>query len=133
MRASMAAWQPGLSRHGSGWAEERPGGQARRGQQTREQGAIAMAGVTISLEEIRSAIENYVTSFETKTSREEVGIVTYSGDGIARVEGLPSTMTNELLDFPGGVLGVALNLDVREIGAVILGNFESIEQGQEVN
>jgi F-type H+/Na+-transporting ATPase subunit alpha len=91
-----------------------------------------MAELTISSEEIRSAIENYVTSFETKTSREEVGIVTYSGDGIAQVEGLPSTMTNELLDFPGGVLGVALNLDVREIGAVILGNFESIEQGQEV-
>jgi F-type H+/Na+-transporting ATPase subunit alpha len=91
-----------------------------------------MAELTISSEEIRSAIENYVTSFETKTSREEVGIVTYSGDGIAQVEGLPSTMTNELLDFPGGVLGVALNLDVREIGAVILGNFERIEQGQEV-
>jgi F-type H+-transporting ATPase subunit alpha len=91
-----------------------------------------MAELTISSEEIRSAIENYVASFETETSREEVGIVTFAGDGIARVEGLPSTMTNELLEFPGGVLGVALNLDVREIGAVILGNFEDIEEGQEV-
>ncbi|MBV9729902.1 MAG: F0F1 ATP synthase subunit alpha, partial [Pseudonocardiales bacterium] len=54
------------------------------------------------------------------------------GDGIARVEGLPSAMTNELLDFPGGVLGVGLNLDVQEIDAVILGNFETIEEGQEV-
>src|SRR5579884_1300688 len=91
-----------------------------------------MAELTISPEEIRSAIENYVTSFETETSREEVGIVTYSGDGIARVEGLPSAMTSELLEFPGGVLGVAQNLDVREIGAVILGDFEKIEEGQEV-
>ncbi|MGH3785952.1 MAG: F0F1 ATP synthase subunit alpha [Pseudonocardiaceae bacterium] len=91
-----------------------------------------MAELTISSDEIRSAIEKYVTSFSTDTSREEVGIVTYAGDGIARVEGLPSAMTNELLDFPGGVLGVALNLDVREIGAVILGNFEKIEEGQEV-
>ncbi len=91
-----------------------------------------MAELTISPEEIRSAIENYVTSFDTETSREEVGIVTYSGDGIARVEGLPSAMTSELLEFPGGVLGVAQNLDVREIGAVILGDFEKIEEGQEV-
>ncbi|MGH3888041.1 MAG: F0F1 ATP synthase subunit alpha [Pseudonocardiaceae bacterium] len=91
-----------------------------------------MAELTISSDEIRSAIENYVTSFSTETSREEVGVVTYAGDGIARVEGLPSAMTNELLEFPGGVLGVALNLEVREIGAVILGNFASIEQGQEV-
>ncbi|MGQ0773452.1 MAG: F0F1 ATP synthase subunit alpha [Pseudonocardiales bacterium] len=91
-----------------------------------------MAELTISSDEIRSAIENYVTSFSTETSREEVGTVTYAGDGIARVEGLPSAMTNELLEFPGGVLGVALNLDVREIGAVILGNFEAIAEGQEV-
>ncbi|MDQ4011761.1 MAG: F0F1 ATP synthase subunit alpha [Actinomycetota bacterium] len=91
-----------------------------------------MAELTISSDEIQRAIENYVTSFSTETSREEVGVVTYAGDGIARVEGLPSAMTNELLEFPGGVLGVALNLEVREIGAVILGNFGTIEQGQEV-
>ncbi|MGH4010619.1 MAG: F0F1 ATP synthase subunit alpha [Pseudonocardiaceae bacterium] len=91
-----------------------------------------MAELTISSDEIRRAIENYVTSFSTETSREEVGVVTYAGDGIARVEGLPSAMTNELLRFPGDVLGVALNLEVREIGAVILGNFEDIEEGQEV-
>ncbi|HEY6423799.1 MAG TPA: F0F1 ATP synthase subunit alpha [Pseudonocardiaceae bacterium] len=91
-----------------------------------------MAELTISSDEIRRAIENYVTSFSTEISREEVGLVVYAGDGIARVEGLPSAMTNELLEFPGGVLGVALNLEVREIGAVILGNFASIEEGQEV-
>ncbi|HVE96942.1 MAG TPA: F0F1 ATP synthase subunit alpha, partial [Pseudonocardiaceae bacterium] len=91
-----------------------------------------MAELTISSDEIRSAIENYVTSFSTDTSREEVGVVTFTGDGIARVEGLPSAMTNELLEFPGGVLGVALNLEVREIGVVILGNFGTIAEGQEV-
>jgi F-type H+-transporting ATPase subunit alpha len=91
-----------------------------------------MAELTISADEIRSVIEKYVTSFSPTTSREEVGVVTYAGDGIARVEGLPSAMTSELLEFPGGVLGVALNLDVREIGVVILGSFELIEEGQDV-
>jgi F-type H+/Na+-transporting ATPase subunit alpha len=81
-----------------------------------------MTELTISSEEIRSAISSYVSSLETDTSREEVGTVSDTGDGIAHVEGLPSAMTNELLEFPGGVLGVALNLDPREIGAVILGS-----------
>ena len=81
-----------------------------------------MTELTISSEEIRSAISSYVSSLETETSREEVGTVSDTGDGIAHVEGLPSAMTNELLEFPGGVLGVALNLDQREIGAVILGD-----------
>ena len=91
-----------------------------------------MAELTISPEEIRSAISSYVSSLETETSREEVGAVADTGDGIAHVEGLPSAMTNELLEFEGGVLGVALNLDVREIGAVILGPFGGIEEGQPV-
>jgi F-type H+-transporting ATPase subunit alpha len=91
-----------------------------------------MAELTISPEEIRSAIENYVSSVDTETRREEVGVVADAGDGIAHVEGLPSAATNELLEFEGGVLGVALNLDVREIGAVILGDYEHIEEGQQV-
>jgi F-type H+-transporting ATPase subunit alpha len=91
-----------------------------------------MTELTISSEEIRSAISSYVSSLETDTSREEVGIVTDTGDGIAHVEGLPSAMTNELLEFPGGVQGVALNLDVHEIGAVILGEYAHIEEGQQV-
>ncbi|HWD01494.1 MAG TPA: F0F1 ATP synthase subunit alpha [Amycolatopsis sp.] len=91
-----------------------------------------MAELTISSDEIRSAIENYVSHFSTETSREEVGTVVETGDGIAQVEGLPSAMTNELLEFPGGVLGVALNLAEREIGTVILGDYEHIEEGQEV-
>ncbi len=91
-----------------------------------------MAELTISSDEIRSAIENYVSTFSPETSREEVGTVTLAGDGIARVEGLPSAMTSELLEFSGGVLGVAQNLDVHEIGVVILGDFEKIEEGQQV-
>ena len=61
-----------------------------------------------------------------------MGTVMDAGDGIAHVEGLPSVMTQELLEFPGGVLGVALNLDEHSIGTVILGDFEKIEQGQQV-
>ncbi|ONI83438.1 F0F1 ATP synthase subunit alpha [Saccharothrix sp. ALI-22-I] len=91
-----------------------------------------MAELTISSDEIRSAIEKYVSAYSPDVSREEVGVVAETYDGIAIVEGLPGTMTNELLEFPGGVLGVALNLDVRTIGAVILGDFDKIEEGQEV-
>src|SRR5215207_8522453 len=91
-----------------------------------------MTELTISPEEIRSAISSYVSTLETGTSREEVGTVADSGDGIAHVEGLPSVMTNELLEFEGGVLGVALNLDQRAIGAVVLGEYSGIEEGQQV-
>ena len=91
-----------------------------------------MAELTISANEIQGAIESYVSSFETGTGREEVGTVIDTGDGIAHVEGLPSVMTQELLEFSGGVLGVALNLDEHSIGAVILGESDKIEEGQQV-
>jgi F-type H+/Na+-transporting ATPase subunit alpha len=91
-----------------------------------------MAELTISADEIRSAIQSYVTEYSPDISREEVGTVTEAGDGIARVEGLPSVMTNELLEFESGVRGLALNLDVREVGVVILGDFSGIEEGQQV-
>jgi F-type H+/Na+-transporting ATPase subunit alpha len=91
-----------------------------------------MAELTISSDEIRGALERYVSSYTPEVSREEVGIVSDAGDGIAHVEGLPSTMANELLEFSDGTLGVALNLDVREIGVVILGEFAGIEEGQQV-
>ena len=91
-----------------------------------------MAELTISADDIEGAIASYVSSFEAGTGREEIGTVIDAGDGIAHVEGLPSVMTQELLEFPGGVLGVALNLDEHSIGAVILGDFEKIEQGQQV-
>jgi F-type H+-transporting ATPase subunit alpha len=91
-----------------------------------------MAELTISADEIRSAIEGYISSYTPAASREEVGVVAETGDGIARVEGLPSAMTNELLQFADGTLGIALNLDVRDIGVVILGDGAGIEEGQSV-
>jgi F-type H+-transporting ATPase subunit alpha len=91
-----------------------------------------MAELTISAEDIQGAVEEYVSSFTSDTAREEVGTVVDTGDGIAHVEGLPSVMTQELLEFPGGVLGVALNLDEHSVGAVILGNYETIAEGQQV-
>ncbi|GAA1455605.1 F0F1 ATP synthase subunit alpha [Williamsia maris] len=92
-----------------------------------------MAELTISSDEIKGAIEQYVSTFTAEASREEVGVVTDTADGIAHVSGLPGAMANELLEFPGGVLGVALNLDEDEIGVVILGDYESIEEGQQVS
>jgi F-type H+-transporting ATPase subunit alpha len=92
-----------------------------------------MAELTIRPDEIRDALERFVQSYEPEAAaREEVGTVVDSGDGIAHVEGLPSTMANELLEFEDGTRGLALNLDVREIGAVVLGDFSKIEEGQKV-
>ena len=91
-----------------------------------------MTELTIRPEEIRDAIERNVAAYSPSTAREEVGRVTEIGDGIARVEGLHSAMTNELLEFEGGLLGVALNLDIREIGVVLLGDGAHIEEGQPV-
>jgi F-type H+/Na+-transporting ATPase subunit alpha len=91
-----------------------------------------MAELTISSDEIRNALQRYVSSYTPEISREEVGVVADAGDGIAHVEGLPSTMANELLEFEDGTLGVALNLDVREIGVVVLGEFAGIQEGHQV-
>jgi F-type H+-transporting ATPase subunit alpha len=92
-----------------------------------------MAELTIRPEEIREALDRFVQNYTPDTSsREEVGTVVTSGDGIARVEGLPSAMANELLEFENGTLGIALNLDVREIGVVVMGDSEGIEEGQVV-
>ncbi len=91
-----------------------------------------MTELTIRPEEIRDAIERNVAAYSPETAREEVGRVTETGDGIARVEGLHSAMTNELLEFEGGLLGLALNLDIREIGVVLLGDGAAVEEGQPV-
>jgi len=91
-----------------------------------------MTELSIRPDDIRAAIERNVASFAPATTREEVGRVTVTGDGIARVEGLHSAMTNELLEFEGGLLGLALNLDVHEIGTVLLGEGSHIEEGQSV-
>jgi F-type H+-transporting ATPase subunit alpha len=92
-----------------------------------------MAELTIRPDEIRDALERFVQAYEPEgAAREEIGTVVDCGDGIAHVSGLPSAMANELLEFEDGTRGLALNLDTREIGVVILGDFSSIEEGQTV-
>ncbi|MGH6654230.1 MAG: F0F1 ATP synthase subunit alpha [Actinocrinis sp.] len=92
-----------------------------------------MTELTIRPEEIRDALERFVSSYEPSAANvDEIGTVTEIGDGIAKVEGLPSAMTNELLKFEDGTLGIALNLDVREIGVVVMGDYAQIEEGQAV-
>ena len=93
-----------------------------------------MAELTISPDEIRSALDEFVSSYQpAAASMTEVGVVVTSGDGIARVEGLPSAMANELLRFENGTMGIALNLDEREIGVVVLGDSEGIDEGSTVH
>ncbi|SJM62132.1 ATP synthase alpha chain [Corynebacterium glutamicum] len=91
-----------------------------------------MAELTISSDEIRSAIANYTSSYSAEASREEVGVVISAADGIAQVSGLPSVMANELLEFPGGVIGVAQNLEADRVGVVVLGNYELLKEGDQV-
>ncbi|GAA1100662.1 F0F1 ATP synthase subunit alpha [Nocardiopsis composta] len=92
-----------------------------------------MAELTIRPEEIRNALQRFVQSYEPDAAaREEVGTVTSAGDGTARIGGLPSAMANELLEFEDGTLGLALNLEIGEIGAIVLGDFTGIEEGQTV-
>ncbi|MEY4961847.1 MAG: hypothetical protein RLZZ249_544 [Actinomycetota bacterium] len=92
-----------------------------------------MSELKISPNEIRDALKDFVSSYEPQNSqKQEVGYVIDAADGIAHVEGLPGAMANELLRFQDGTLGLALNLDEREIGVVVLGEFTGIEEGMEV-
>ncbi len=92
-----------------------------------------MADLSISPNEIRDALKDFAKSYEpAQASRTEIGHVIDAGDGIAHVEGLPSVMANELLKFEDGTLGLAQNLDEREIGVIILGEFTHIVEGMKV-
>ena len=92
-----------------------------------------MAELTIRPEDIRDALDSYVQNYTPDTAtREEVGTVITSGDGIAHIAGLPSAMANELLRFENGTMGIALNLDEREIGVGVLGDSEGIDEGSTV-
>ncbi|ORC15236.1 MULTISPECIES: F0F1 ATP synthase subunit alpha [Rothia] len=93
-----------------------------------------MADLTINADDVRNALNEFAASYEPgNAERVEVGRVASASDGIARVEGLPSVMANELLRFEDGTLGLAQNLDTRDIGVIILGDFTGIEEGQEVH
>ena len=92
-----------------------------------------MADITISPDEIRDALKDFVAGYQPAASATtEVGTVIDAGDGIAHVEGLPGAMANELLRFADGTLGLALNLDESEIGVIVLGEFTGIVEGMEV-
>src|SRR3954465_3121268 len=91
-----------------------------------------MASELIDPQTIAAALRKNVESWNPSVDREEVGRVIETGDGIARVAGLPRTMANEILEFPGGLLGVAFNLDEAEIGCIIFGEAATIEEGDPV-
>src|SRR5437868_11755539 len=77
-------------------------------------------------------IEAQISGAKTATAKQNVGIVREIGDGVAKIEGLTDTMLNEMLDFGNGVTGLALNLEETEVGAIILGDYTSVKEGQEV-
>jgi F-type H+-transporting ATPase subunit alpha len=92
-----------------------------------------VAELTINAAEIAAALKKHVESFKPEVEREEIGRVLETGDGIARVSGLPGCMANELLEFPGGITGLAFNLEENQIGVVLLTEEpEKIEEGDPV-
>jgi F-type H+-transporting ATPase subunit alpha len=91
-----------------------------------------MAELSINADQIAEALRKHVGGFETGVEKARVGRVLEVGDGIARVSGLPDTAVNELLEFEGGTLGLALNLDEDSIGAVVLGEADEVEEGHTV-
>src|SRR5690349_10187073 len=91
-----------------------------------------MAELTINADEIAAALRTHVESFAPSLAQEQLGRVLEVGDGVARVAGLPDASVNELLEFEGGLLGLALNLDEESIGAVVLGEAEDVEEGHAV-
>ncbi|MCB0973592.1 MAG: F0F1 ATP synthase subunit alpha [Actinobacteria bacterium] len=91
-----------------------------------------MAKLNLNAADITAAIERNLEGFSPKTSLQQVGRVIEVGDGIARISGLPSVAVNEMLEFPGGLQGLALNLDEESIGAVVLGEASTLEEGSEV-
>src|ERR1022692_4449488 len=141
--SSTAAWRPGSAASGAGSPpeSERPAARPQEQQpypdleipDQDERDGRKMAELTIRPDGIRDALAHFVESYEPgAVAADEVGTVAECGDGIAHVEGLPSAMANELLEFEDGTRGLALNLDIREIGVVILGDFSKIEEGQRV-
>jgi F-type H+/Na+-transporting ATPase subunit alpha len=93
---------------------------------------VAQRELNIDAGEISKILERYVTDFKPSVQKEEVGRVNEVGDGIARVTGLPGVMANEMLEFPGGTIGLAMNLDENEIGCIVLGEASHIEEGNPV-
>ncbi|HLI15447.1 MAG TPA: F0F1 ATP synthase subunit alpha [Acidimicrobiales bacterium] len=89
-----------------------------------------MAELTINPDDIARALARHLSELRTELAAEQVGRIAEVGDGIARISGLPNASVNELLEFENGELGLALNLDEDEIGAVVLGPVEGLDEGQ---
>src|SRR5436853_1337299 len=94
--------------------------------------AASMPDFHFDSEEIASVLRKHLEQYKPSVERQRVGRIIEVGDGIARVDGLPNPSVNELLEFSGGTLGLALNLDEESIGAVVLGTMDHIEEGQSV-
>ena len=91
-----------------------------------------MSDLTITADQITESLRTQLSGWEPEVSKETVGYVTSIADGVARVEGLPNVMASELLEFPGGLIGVALNIDEKDLGVVFLGEYHHIEEGDPV-
>ena len=81
---------------------------------------------------ILEEIETKIAGLKTSTTKSNVGVVRETGDGVARIEGLSDVMLNEMIEFPNGVYGLALNLEETEVGAILLGDNTKISEGDEV-
>ena len=88
--------------------------------------------MSIKAEEISSLIKQQLEHYDDKLDINEVGVVTYIGDGIARAHGLNNVLANELLEFDNGSYGIAQNLESNDVGIIILGNFDDIREGDQV-
>ncbi|MFV9672755.1 MAG: F0F1 ATP synthase subunit alpha [Acidimicrobiia bacterium] len=91
-----------------------------------------MAEVTLNAADVTAALRDNLEGWSPSVEAETIGYVISIGDGVARVAGLPGAMASELLEFPGGLTGVALNLDETSIGAVLMGESSHVEEGDEV-
>src|SRR5215218_8484590 len=83
-------------------------------------------------DEIASVLQAEIENFESQVDVREVGRVLEVGDGIARIYGLSGVMSGEMVEFPGGVIGLAFNLEENSVGVIILGDYLKIQEGDEV-
>ncbi|CAN5896129.1 F0F1 ATP synthase subunit alpha [soil metagenome] len=91
-----------------------------------------MAELTITAEDITASLRKNLEGWEPSVTEETIGYVTSIADGVARVSGLPSVMASELLEFPGGLLGVTLNIDEADLGVVLMGEASHVQEGDPV-
>src|SRR4030095_13101970 len=77
-------------------------------------------------------IETQIAGVKTSVTKQNVGTVREIGDGVAKIEGLTGCMYNEMIDFGNGIMGLALNLEETEVGVIVLGDYKSVKEGQEV-